>query len=309
MTTRRPEVIAGVADRDLSDMTVLVTGSTSGIGREAALAFGRLGAEVIVHGRDAEAGQAVCDKLATTAATNAWFLEADFAQLQAVRDMATTIHDRVDELDVLVNNAGGLFPSGGVTADGIAYTFGINHLAPFVLTQELRPELAAAAGRVVTTSSEAHQSVTIDFDALTEPETGTGMIAYSRSKLANILFTRELARRWGDDNITATCLHPGAIPGSGFARNLPTPLSTIIQAADRLPTRISSAVFDTPVDGAATILYLGVHTAVADASGGYYADCSPATPSSAARDDTAAGRLWRVSEQLATQTAAPAESA
>ena len=298
MSTRRPEAIAGVSEVDLTGQTVLVTGSTSGIGREAALAFGRLGADVLVHGRDAEAGTAVCDALERTAAGDVQFLQADFASLDAVRSMATTVREQTDTLDILVNNAGGLFPNGGLTDDGIAYTFGVNHLASYALTTALEDELAAADGRVITTSSRAHRGVTFDFDELQKPETGTGMTAYARSKLANILFTRELARRW-DDAVTAVSLHPGAIPGSGFARHLPGPIASMIQAADRLPDAVVDRFFATPVDGAATVVYLGAAQSVAERSGEHFVECTPETPSRAARDDTTAERLWTVSERLA----------
>jgi len=302
MSDRRPEAIAGVSEADLTGQTVLVTGSTSGIGREAALAFGRLGADVLVHGRDAEAGAAVCDALRGTAAGDAQFLQADFASLDAVRSMATAVREQTDTLDILVNNAGGLFPNGGLTDDGVAYTFGVNHLAPYVLTTALEDELAAADGRVITTSSRAHRGVNFDFDGLQDPETGTGMTAYARSKLANILFTRDLARRWNDRAVTAVSLHPGAIPGSGFARHLPGPIASMIQAADRLPDAIVDRFFDTPIDGAATVVYLGAARSVAGQSGEHFVECAPETPSRAARDDTTAERLWTVSERLAQST-------
>ncbi len=298
MSDRRPEAIAGVSETDLTGQTVLVTGSTSGIGREAALAFGRLGADVIVHGRDPTAGEAVCDALERTAAGEVRFLQADFAELDAVRSMAAMVRETTDELDVLVNNAGGLFPNGGLTEDGVAYTFGVNHLAPYALTTALEDELVAADGRVITTSSSAHRGVQFDFDGLEAPETGTGMTAYARSKLANILFTRELDRRWDDNDVTAVSLHPGAIPGSGFARHLPRPVASIIQAADRLPDAVVDRFFSTPADGAATVVYLGTAASVPDRSGQHFADCAPETPARAARDDTTAERLWRVSERL-----------
>lgn len=301
MTTDKiPERLAGVADVDLSGQTVLVTGSTSGIGRYAALSFGRLGAEVLVHGRDQAAGQEVLTDLEATAATDSEFFAADFASLDSVKEFAGAVENSVDELDILVNNAGGYFPNGGVTDDGIGYTFGVNHLAPFLLTAELLPAVNRAAGRIVTTASEAHRGASMDFDAIRQPDGTSGFTEYARSKLANILFTRELDRRLCEDesNVRANCLHPGAIPGSGFTRNLPTPIAGFFKLMEVFPDAISSRFINTPAEGAATVVYLGASPSVQEAGGQYFADCSKQTPSNAALDDKTARRLWTESEEM-----------
>jgi NAD(P)-dependent dehydrogenase (short-subunit alcohol dehydrogenase family) len=288
--TERPEVGAGVADADLQGRTAVVTGSTSGIGREAALALGRLGADVLVHGRDRQAGREVTAELEALGVT-ARFEAADFADVGAVRDLAAAVRDWTDEVDVLVNNAGGLFRDGDRTALGVERTFHVNHLAPYLLTTELLDGLAPDA-RIVTTASDAHRGVGLELDTATEP--GGGFRAYQRSKLANVLFTAELARRLerrGSD-VTANSLHPGAIPGSGFSRFLPGPLPRVMRALDGLPFVTSVA------EGAETVLFLAASSRVEAVSGRYFADCEPRTPSGPARDREAAERLWTRSADL-----------
>lgn len=307
--TDRPEAAAGVTDADMTGQTVLVTGSTSGIGREAALSFGRLGAEVLVHGRDETAGEAVVDEIERLGA-EARFLPADFADVEAVRTLADVVETHVDELDVLANNAGGYFREGRLTDLGVEYTFHVNHLAPYLLTADLLPVLADDA-RVVTTSSAAHRGVELDPETVESVDGYRGMRAYQRSKLANVQFTAELARRFdaGDGDRTANCLHPGAIPGSGFFRSLPGPLPRLVQSLDVLP------FVPSPADGAATLVYLAVSDRVADTSGRYFADCAPETPSDPARDTEAQRRLWehsarllRIDEPLADAVADPARA-
>jgi NAD(P)-dependent dehydrogenase (short-subunit alcohol dehydrogenase family) len=210
-----------------------------------------------------------------------------------VRELATAVRETTDGLDLLVNNAGGLFRNGAVTDAGIEYTFHVNHLSPYLLTAELLDHLTADA-RIVTTASEAHKGATLDLDRVRGEDRHSGLKAYSHSKLANILFTRELARRLaaGERTITANCLHPGAIPGSGFVRFLPGPLPGLARRLDGLPGVTAVA------DGAAEILHLAVAPEVGGVSGEYFASQKPTTPSAAASDDTAARRLWIESAHL-----------
>ncbi|ESS10159.1 MAG: dehydrogenase [uncultured archaeon A07HN63] len=287
-----PEEIAGVGDVDCTGQQVLVTGSTSGIGRAAALAFGRLGADVIVHGRDGAAGAAVVDEIEAVGAS-ATFIEADFADLDAVAELAATVRTDTAGLDFLVNNAGGLFREGRLTDAGIEYTFHVNHLAPFLLTAELVDHLNDDA-RIVTTASAAHQGASLDLDRVEDVESYSGTWAYSHSKLANILFTIELANRLdrADRAVTANCVHPGAIPGSGFVRFLPGPLSRLANALDVVPGVTSVA------DGAAELLFAALSPRVADVSGRYFAGQSAGTPSAAANDADAARRLWAYSADV-----------
>lgn len=283
---------ANVADVDLSGTHALVTGSTSGIGREMALALGRLGTAVMVHGRDRAAGQAVVDEL-TALGRDAVFVQADFASVDAVRELAAAVRDWTDELDFLCNNAGGLFREGNLTEIGVEYTFHVNHLSPYLLTTELLSTLSDEA-RVITTASDAHRGVTIDFDAVRSVDNHSGFRAYQRSKLANIQFAAELARRLDrtERSITSNSFHPGAIPGSGFGRFLPGPLPQLLKTLRVLPTVTSVA------EGAATPVYLAASPQVDDVSGRYFVNCEPKQPSSAARDRSAQRRLWKRSATL-----------
>jgi len=287
--TDRAETIAGVEGVDLSGQTVLVTGSTDGIGRETALALGRLGARVLVHGRDREKGRAVVDRI-DDAGGEAALHVADFASLDAVGDLADDVAD-AGPLDVLVNNAGGYFHRGRLTPEGFEYTFGVNHLAPFLLTNRLRPHLVDGA-RVVTTASGAHRGADgVDFDAVQTTDGYSAMGAYAQSKLANVLFTAALARRL-DDAATANCFHPGFVPGSGFPREVPLPVRAAMRAIRYLPDVLADRVTNSVEAGAATAVYLAASPDVADATGRYFVDCEPATPTSTARDRDLQERLW-----------------
>ncbi|OYR54161.1 daunorubicin C-13 ketoreductase [Halorubrum sp. Ea1] len=287
-----PESRAGVSDIDCTGLQAVVTGSTSGIGRAAALALGRLGADVIVHGRDAEAGRAVVDEL-TRSGVDAGFLRADFASVDAVRELAADVREETDGIDLLVNNAGGLFRNGATTDAGVEYTFHVNHLSPYLLTAELLDHLREGA-RVVTTASGAHEGASLDLERVRGDDRFTGFRAYSHSKLANVLFASELARRLdaADRDVTSNSIHPGAIPGSGFSRFLPGPLPGLFQRLESLPGVTSVA------DGAAEILFVAVSPRTADVSGRYFADQRPRSPSNAARDPDAARRLWTESAAL-----------
>ena len=287
-----PEEIAGVADVDCTGTRALVTGSTSGIGREAALALGRLGADVVVHGRDVDAGETLVEELSALG-VDSRFVRADFTDVGAVRDLASTVRAVTDGLDVLINNAGGLFREGRLTAAGVEYTFHVNHLAPYLLTADLLEHLRPGA-RVVTTASAAHRGTRLDLDRVTRIGDHSGTWAYGHSKLANVLFAVELARRLdlAGREVTSNAVHPGAIPGSGFARFLPGPLPRFVRAFDGIPGVASVA------DGAAELLFLAVSPRTAGVSGRYFRNRRPASPGEGARDPDAAKRLWERSAAL-----------
>ncbi|MFB6296001.1 MAG: SDR family NAD(P)-dependent oxidoreductase [Halobacteriales archaeon] len=289
---RLPEERAGVGDIDLSGTTALVTGSTSGIGRATALALARRGADVVIHGRDESAGRAVADEL-RDAGSEARFVRADFGDVDAVRDLAAAVREEFDDLDVLCNNAGGYFRSGRLTDIGVEYTFHVNHLAPYLLTAELLDHLAPG-GRVITTASDAHRGSSLDLDAVTSVEDYSSIGAYGRSKLANVQFAMELARRVdrGGRDLVSNALHPGAIPGSGFARFLPGPIPALVKRLDALPVVTSVA------DGAAALVRLAAAEDLGAVSGRYFAKQRPATPSEAARDPDAQRALWERSANL-----------
>lgn len=291
--TERAESLAGVADVDLAGGTVLVTGSTDGIGREVALALGRLGATVLVHGRDREKGRAVVDRI-DEAAGEATLFVADFAAQAEVRGLAEEVAG-LAPLDALVNNAGGLFIRPRLTPEGFEYTFGVNHLAPFLLTNLLTGDLASGA-RVVTTASDAHRNVGgIDLDAVRTVEGYSAMTAYSRSKLANVCFAAALDRRL--DDAASYSFHPGFVPGSAFPRELPRPVRWGMAAIGYLPDALRGLIANSVVEGAATGVHLVAAPAVAGSSGGYFVDCAPTSPSRAARDRDLQERLWERSEE------------
>ncbi|ELZ85788.1 oxidoreductase [Haloferax elongans ATCC BAA-1513] len=289
----RPEVEAGVEDRDLTGQTVLVTGATSGVGRETALALGRLGATVFVHGRDRDAGRDVATEIDDSGGESVFF-SADLAEMERVHRLADEVRDRTDSLDILVNNAGGHFPTGELTGDGVEKTFAVNHLAPFVLTHDLH-DLLPSDGRVVTVASEVHRRADGAFD-VTEIGNYDGLGAYARSKVANILFTRELARRL--DGPTANCCHPGFVPSSGLWRDASLRVRLGVGVLARLPRFLTSGFVNSPSEGAETSVCLAASPEVAAVQGAYFSDCERAEPSSTARDDKLARNLWELSEEV-----------
>jgi NAD(P)-dependent dehydrogenase (short-subunit alcohol dehydrogenase family) len=301
-----PEALASVNDIDCRGRTALVTGSTNGIGRAAALALGRLGADVVVHGRDPAAGAEVMSTLSDLGA-RATFVEADFTDPDAVRRLADTARSWADGLDLLLNNAGGLFQEKRLVGPGVELTFHVNHLAPYLLTAHLLDSLQENA-RVVTTASEAHRGATLALDRLADGGGRAGMGAYSHSKLANILFARELGRRLQEAgrSVVSHSVHPGFVPGSQFGRFLPGPLTGLFRLLGVVPGTSSVA------DGAAALLHAALAPAAADAPSRYFSGRQPTAPADAARDPEAARRLWRysadvlgINEPLAHASTAP----
>jgi|AntRauMinimDraft_4_1070384.scaffolds.fasta_scaffold00059_10 NAD(P)-dependent dehydrogenase (short-subunit alcohol dehydrogenase family) len=288
----RPEDGASVRHRDLTSQTVLVTGATGGVGREVALALGRLGADVLVHGRDRDRGEAVASNLRDRG-SDAEFLRADFADLDAVAGLAEAVRERTDDLDVLVNNAGTHFDDGWLTEAGVEATFHVNHLAPFALTTALQGHLADD-GRVVTVASEVHRRADLDLGDVESVAAGDydGFAAYSRSKLANVLFTRELSRRL--DGPGAVSCHPGFVPDSGLWRNSSLPVRAVMRVFSLLPRTLTFGRVDTAASAAVTPTFLAAAESVE--SGAYYRDCQPVEPSEAAQRNDLAEELWSWSE-------------
>jgi NAD(P)-dependent dehydrogenase (short-subunit alcohol dehydrogenase family) len=288
----RPEQQAGVSTVDLSDRTVLVTGSTSGIGRAAAVALGRMGATVLVHGRDRDRGEQVVSAVDDTAGTACLFC-ADFTDPGAVAELAADVRDTVGTIDVLCNNAGGFFRDREQTTLGVDHAFHVNHLSHFQLTAALLDAIPAG-GRVVTTSSVAHRAGTLDLDRLFDLSGLSPVGAYCRSKLANIQFARELAARLqrAGRAVTSNAFHPGIVPGSGFGRALPGPVSDLFDLFSLAP------VAETVADGAATLVYLAAAPEVADTTGTYFARRHEIRPAPPARDAGAARDLWGQSADI-----------
>lgn len=273
--------------------TCLVTGSTSGIGKEIAAGLAKMGATVALVGRTREKCEAVVQDIIVASSGSASadllsYFVADLSSQESVRRLAKEFADRHDKLHVLVNNAGVFMSKRELTVDGIEYTFAVNHLAPFLLTNLLLDRLEAAApSRIVTTSSVAHRGMKIDFDDLQMSKSYGGIRAYGQSKLANILFTRELARRLQGTGVTANCFHPGAV-----RTNL------VRGSAYGLAWGAASVFFISPQKGADTAIYLASSDEVEGVTGEYFVKRKQAKASDAAYDCDAAERLWEASERL-----------
>jgi retinol dehydrogenase 14 len=281
----------------MAGKTVLVTGGTGGIGRATAIGLAALGARVGITGRDparTEAAAAGIRAMPGSPAVDAF--AADMSVQAGVRRLAAQVLDTYPRLDVLVNNVGGFWAHRHVTADGLERTFALNHLAPFLLTTLLLDRLTSSApARIVTVSSGAHARGRIDFDDPQSVRDYSGPRAYSQSKLANVMFTYELARRLDGTGVTATVLHPGVVRTSFGAEDQAGYLAVMIGVA-RL-------FMKTPAQGAGTPIYLASSPEVEGITGRYYADRKPKTSSKASYDATAAARLWQVSAGLAGMTA------
>lgn len=268
----------------------LITGGTRGIGRETARALANMGATVVVSGRDqARTDQVVRSLVAETGNSAITGLVADMSSQAEVVRLATAFRGAHARLDILINNAGAIFDTRQISADGVEMTWALNHLAPFRLTHELRDLLIASApARIVTVASGAHMMARMDFDDLQGTRGYSGWRAYSQSKLANILFTVELARQLQGTNVTANSLHPGFVASNFGMTGQRTPIMQIGWEVARLFAR-------SPEAGAQTSIYLASSPEVEGVSGVYFADRRPAFTSGAARDLAAARRLWVVS--------------
>lgn len=281
----------------MSGQTALVTGATGGIGLATAVALAGLGARVGVVGRDekrtAAAVQAV---LAVPGSGGADGFLADFSDPREVRALAAEVLAAYPRLDVLVNNAGGYWSDRHVSADGLEWTFAVNHLAPFLLTSLLEERLRESApARIVTVASDAHRAGRIEFDDLQAERGYAGMRAYAQSKLANILFTRELARRLSGSGVAAYSVHPGTVR-TGFAREDAGRLFGLVLRAGAL-------LMKSPEQGAQTSVYAASSPELVGRTGEYLAKSRVAKPSARAQDDVAAARLWSVSEALVAGSA------
>ena len=275
----------------MADKTCLVTGANSGIGLETARGLAQGGARVLMVARDPERGEAALAEVAESTGNDAVeLLLCDLGSQRRVRELAAEVLERCERLDVLVNNAGLTLGERILTEDGIESTFAVNHLAPFLLTALLRERLEASApARVVTVASDAHKGGKIDFEDLSGGHGFSGWKAYGQSKLANILFTREFARRHDGSGVTATCLHPGVVR-TGFARQGPAFIRAYFKVAGLFLLR--------PERGADTAIWLASSPEVEGKSGGYYVKRRLTEPSRAAQSSETAARLWGVSERL-----------
>lgn len=274
----------------------IVTGGTSGIGLVTAEALATKGARVIVVGRDRARTDAALARIKRRVAGASIESEmADLSRLDEVRSLAARLA-ALPRIDVLINNAGAIFQRRQTTPDRLERTFALNHMAYFVLTELLRDRLIQSApGRIVNVASEAHRGATLDFDDLQNEHHYRGFEAYRRSKLCNILFTRELARRLRGTGVTANCLHPGFVASHFGDEN---------GGVFRVGIMVAKQLFAiSPAQGATTSIYLASAPEVDEQTGLYFDKSKPATPSAAAQDDVAAERLWVQSAQIAGMAA------
>lgn len=269
--------------------TVLVTGATRGIGQVTAQELARRGAHVVIMGRDADRTARTAQEVGAQD-----FIVADLSDLTSTARAAAEFRDRYDRLDVLVNNAGAIFETRQVTSDGIEMTWALNHLAPFLLTRQLLSLLLVTPdSRVVTVASAAHQPARLQFKDLEFKGRYSAWGAYGQSKLANILFARELARRGA--GVQSYSLHPGVV-ASGFGHNGQGYLKRLYKYVDRFAI--------SPAQGAQTSIYLA-STKDRLVNGGYYVNRRLATPGARALDDGAAYRLWALSEEYVQRAVPP----
>jgi NAD(P)-dependent dehydrogenase (short-subunit alcohol dehydrogenase family) len=276
--------------------TCLITGSTSGIGKEIAIGLAKMKANVVLVGRN----KAKCEETIKQICRNASidtnknqvsYLLADLSSLASIHQLAKKFLDIYESLDILINNAGVFLSKRLTTVDGIEYTFAVNHLAPFLLTNLLFERMKASSpSRIITTSSVAHRGAYIDFDNL-QFERGryNGIQAYRQSKLANILFTKELARRSRGTGVTSNCYHPGGVR------------TNLVQSSPwhyRLIWLIITPFLVSPKKGADTAVYLASSSVVENISGEYFVNRKPSHPSGFADDSQVALNLWEISEEL-----------
>jgi len=280
----------------VSEKRMIITGATNGIGLAAAKALASLGAALAIVARSEERARAAAAEIERGAGdrTRVDILLADLSSQSEIRRLAAQIEDRYPKIDVLINNAGAINTRRQLTVDGIELTWAVNHLAPFLLTTLLLDRLKSSTpARVITTTSDAHSGATIPFDDLNAERAYRGFRRYGETKLANILFTVELARRLSGTGVIANCFHPGLV-ATGFNRNngpLMDVAMSIIQPFSRRPKK-----------GSETLVWLAASPEATLVTGGYFVDKRQRTPSTAAQGTETARRLWDVSERQVSAT-------
>ena len=279
----------------------LVTGGTNGIGKATAQALAQMGATVVIVGRDTQKAVQVTKEIqAASGNQNVDWLLADLSSQQDIRRLAAEFKSRYSQLHVLINNAGGTFMTRQLSVDGIEMTFALNHLAYFLLTNLLLDTIKASSpARIVSVSSDAHSGGKIEFDNLQGERSYSGIGPYGTSKLANILFTTELANRLEGTGVTVNVLHPGLV-STGFGKNNPGLIMKIMGVVIPLIAR-------SPEKGAKTSIYLVSSPAVQNITGEYFVDCKVTQPAPQAADSAVARKLWDVSAEMVHLAAAVPE--
>lgn len=270
----------------------MVTGATAGIGKQTALELARMGAHVVIVGRNAEKVSATQSEIQQiTANAQVEGLVADLSRQADVRALAQTLKQRYPRIDVLLNNAGAIFTTRQVSADGIEMTWALNHLNYFLLTDLLLDTLRASApARIVNVASDAHQAAKINFDDVQFKTGYSAFGVYGQSKLANIMFTYELARRLAGSGVTANCLHPGMV-ATNFGANSKGVLGLVFKAV----TRVAGISVQR---GAQTSVYLASAPEVEGVSGKYFSNSKEARSSAASYIEADQQRLWQLTERM-----------
>ena len=277
--------------QSMAGKTVLITGGTGGIGKATALGLAARGARVAITGRDAERAARAAEEIREVASAPVEVFIADLSSQQEVRRLAGDVLQTLDRLDVLVNNVGGFWNSRRLTVDGLEYTFALNHLAPFLLTNLLLERLKESApARVVTVSSGAQAMGRMDFADLHAERSYSGQRAYNQSKLANVLFTYGLAARLAGTRVTANALHPGVVR-TAFGAEDPGPLQGFL-------TPLVQRWMKTPEQGAQTSLHLASAPELENVTGQYFANSTPKKSSKRSYSRADADRLWQLSAAL-----------
>ena len=284
-----------VSNTSMDGRVCLITGANNGIGKETALALARMGATITMVSRNADKGEAaLVDIRQRSGNDRVTLLVADLASLKSVRQLAQDFRNQHQELHVLINNAGAFNSQRALSVDGYELTFAVNHLAHFLLTTLLLDLLKASApSRIINVSSGAHTRAEMNFDDLNAEAKYGGMSAYGQSKLANVLFTYELARQLAGTGVTANALHPGVVK-TGFGRNNGGAIGLLFKVFQTVagPFLLSAS------QGAETSIFLASSSEVDSVSGKYFVKKEPVQSSEASEDVAGAQKLWRVSEQL-----------
>ncbi|XP_028289197.1 retinol dehydrogenase 12, like [Parambassis ranga] len=279
----------------LDDKTVVITGANTGIGKEAAIDLAKRGAKIIIACRDMEKAQAAVKEITeSSGSSTVSCMKLDLSDSKSIREFAEAINRDEAKLNILINNAGVMVCPYGKTADGFEMQIGVNHMGHFLLTYLLLDLIKRSApARIITVSSMAHAWGSINLEDINSEKSYDKSKAYSQSKLANVLFTRSLAKRLEGTGVTTYSLHPGVVQ---------TDLWRHLNGPQQFVMKLVSPFTKNSVQGAQTTIYCAVEPSLEKESGGYYSDCAPANCSAAGKDDDLAQKLWELSCRLLSIT-------